>query len=142
MNDRLKQLYKSVILKHHKEPVHFGKNEEATHILEAYNPLCGDKFRLFFGIEDGKIHQISFHGYGCAISKASTSVLVKHLEGLPAEKALALCRQFEAMLQSEEETPEAVNEEFAAFAAARSFPGRMKCATLSWEEMEKFLKGK
>lgn len=141
MNDRLKQLYQSVILKHHREPVHFEKNETATHVLEAYNPLCGDKFQLFFEVEGGRICRMSFHGYGCAISKASTSVLVKHLDGLPAEEALELCRQFEAMLQSEEE-PEAVDEEFAAFAAARSFPGRMKCATLSWEEMEKFLQGR
>ncbi|MCB0564145.1 MAG: SUF system NifU family Fe-S cluster assembly protein [Phaeodactylibacter sp.] len=140
MNDRLKQLYQSVILKHSKEPVHFEKKEQATYILEAYNPLCGDKFQLFFEIEDGKISQLSFHGYGCAISKASASVLVKKLEGRPVEEGLALCRQFLAMLQADKEGPEDVDEELAAFAAARSFPGRMKCATLSWEEMEAFLK--
>ena len=140
MNDRLKQLYQSVILKHSKEPVHFEKKEQATHVLEAYNPLCGDKFQLFFEIEDGKISQLSFHGYGCAISKASASVLVKKLEGRPVEEGLALCRQFLAMLQADKEGPEDVDEELAAFAAARSFPGRMKCATLSWEEMEAFLK--
>ena len=140
MNDRLKQLYQSVILKHSKEPVHFEKKEQATHVLEAYNPLCGDKFQLFFEIEDGKISQLSFHGYGCAISKASASVLVKKLEGRPVEEGLALCREFLAMLQAEKENPEDVDEELAAFAAARSFPGRMKCATLSWEEMEAFLK--
>ena len=140
MNDRLKQLYQSVILKHSKEPVHFEKKEQATYILEAYNPLCGDKFQLFFEIEDGKISQLSFHGYGCAISKASASVLVKKLEGRLVEEGLALCRQFLAMLQADKEGPEDVDEELAAFAAARSFPGRMKCATLSWEEMEAFLK--
>ena len=139
MNDRLKQLYQSVILKHSKEPVNIKKKEQATHVLEAYNPLCGDKFQLFFEIEDGKISQLSFHGYGCAISKASASVLVKKLEGRPVEEGLALCREFLAMLQAEKENPEDVDEELAAFAAARSFPGRMKCATLSWEEMETFL---
>ena len=139
MNDRLKQLYQSVILKHSKEPVHFEKKEQATYILEAYNPLCGDKFQLFFEIEDGKISQLSFHGYGCAISKASASVLVKKLEGRPVEEGLALCREFLAMLQAEKENPEDVDEELAAFTAARAFPGRMKCATLSWEEMETFL---
>ncbi|MCB9267428.1 MAG: SUF system NifU family Fe-S cluster assembly protein [Lewinellaceae bacterium] len=139
MNDRLKQLYQSIILKHQKEPVHFEKNEQATYVLEAYNPLCGDKFQLFFEIEDGKISQLSFHGYGCAISKASASVLVKKLEGRPAEEGLALCREFLAMLQAEEGEPEADDEELAAFTAARAFPGRMKCATLSWEEMGAFL---
>ena len=108
-------------------------------MLEAYNPLCGDKFQLFFEIEDGKISQLSFHGYGCAISKASASVLVKKLEGRPAEEGLALCREFLAMLQDEEGATEADDEELAAFTAARAFPGRMKCATLSWEEMGAFL---
>ncbi|MCB0376814.1 MAG: hypothetical protein KDD04_12930, partial [Sinomicrobium sp.] len=70
----------------------------------------------------------------------SASVLVKKLEGRPVEEGLALCRQFLAMLQADKEGPEDVDEELAAFAAARSFPGRMKCATLSWEEMEAFLK--
>ena len=139
MNDRLKQLYQSVILKHNKEPVHFEKNEAATYVLEAYNPLCGDKFQLFFEVRDGVIEELSFHGYGCAISKASASVLVKKLEGRPAAEALELCREFLALLQGEEDQPEAPDEELAAFTAARSFPGRMKCATLSWEEMEKSL---
>ncbi len=138
MNDRLKQLYQSVILKHSKEPVHFEKNEAATYVLEAYNPLCGDKFQLFFELQDGKVSQLSFHGYGCAISKASASVLVKKIEGRPAEECLALCREFLASLQGEEE-PESTDEELAAFTAARAFPGRMKCATLSWEEMSAFL---
>lgn len=141
MNDRLKQLYQSVILKHHREPVHFEKNETATYIIEAYNPLCGDKFQLFFEVRDGVVEELSFHGYGCAISKASTSVLVKHLRGLPVEEALRQCREFHALLQEEDATPAADNEDFSAFTAARSFPGRMKCATLSWDEMEPFLKG-
>ncbi len=139
MNDRLKQLYQSVILKHSKEPVHFEKQETATHILEAYNPLCGDKFQLFFELQEGKLSRLSFHGYGCAISKASASVLVKKLEGLPVQEAQSLCREFLALLQAEDEKAETSDEELAAFTAARAFPGRMKCATLSWEEMEKFL---
>ena len=141
MNERLKKLYQSVILKHHKEPVHFEKNENATYVLEAYNPLCGDKYQLFFEVESGKVTAISFYGFGCAISKASASVLVKKLEGLPVEEALALCKGFLEMLQSEEEHPLAKDEELDAFTAARAFPARMKCATLSWEEMEKFLAG-
>ncbi|MCO6475311.1 MAG: SUF system NifU family Fe-S cluster assembly protein [Phaeodactylibacter sp.] len=142
MNDRLKQLYQSVILKHHKEPVHFEENEAATYTLEAYNPLCGDKYRLFFELEGGKVSRMSFHGYGCAISKASSSVLVKNLEGLPVEEALLQCRIFHALLQEEAAAAPSDNEEFTAFTAARSFPGRMKCATLSWDEMERFLEEK
>ena len=81
MNPRLKELYQSVILKHSKEPVSYEKREEAAQHLDAYNSLCGDRFQLYFELEDGKIKDLSFHGYGCAISKASTSVLVKFMEG-------------------------------------------------------------
>lgn len=139
MNERLKQLYQSVILKHSKEPVHYEKNETASCVLDAYNPLCGDRYQLFFDIRDGMVEHMSFYGYGCAVSKASTSVLVKRLQGRPVEEALQLCREFHALLREEGASPAADNEEFAAFAAARSFPGRMKCATLSWDEMELFL---
>ena len=72
-------------------------------------------------------------------SDPEDAVMVKKIEGRPAEEGLALCREFLAMLQDEEGAPEADDEELAAFTAARAFPGRMKCATLSWEEMGAFL---
>ena len=82
-----------------------------------------------------------FHGYGCAISKASTSVLVKNLENQPVEEALELCRSFLKMTDPASEEPVEMAEEFAAFAAARDFPGRLKCATLSWEAVTSALAG-
>ena len=143
MNDKLKQLYQSVILQHNNQPFRYEKREGSEYTLDAYNPLCGDHFQLYFDLEDGKVSRISFHGYGCAISKASTSVMVKHLEGQSLERALALCRAFEAVAQPETPAAEGeVTEDFEAFAAAREFPGRLKCATLSWEEMECFLEEK
>jgi len=87
MNDKLKQLYKTVILKHNNAPFHYEKKEMAPHQLEAYNPLCGDRFNLFLDVKNGVIESIHFHGYGCAISKASTSVLAKNLEGKKVETA-------------------------------------------------------
>ncbi len=139
MNEKLKQLYQSVILEHNNRPVRYEKNEGSTFALDAYNPLCGDRFQLYFGLEEGKIKGLSFHGYGCAISKASTSILVKHLEGQPIQKALELCRAFGAVVRPEAPAVEGAEEDFEAFAAAREFPQRLKCATLSWEEMERFL---
>ena len=139
MNERLKKLYKSVILKHNKSPYHYEKTN-AAHQVPAYNPLCGDRFDLYVDVQDGHIQQIHFHGYGCAISKASTSVLVKHLEHKPIAAAIALCKVFEAHTQGESiATSEIIEEEFEAFEAAQDFPGRLTCATLSWEAIKEVL---
>jgi nitrogen fixation protein NifU and related proteins len=139
MNEKLKQLYQSVILEHSNHPVQFEQRADRAYTLDAYNPLCGDRFALYFDVEEGKICRISFHGYGCAISKASTSVLVKRLEGKTLAEAAELCRAFAAVAQPDAPLPADLDEEFEAFAAAREFPGRIKCATLSWEEMAGFL---
>ena len=141
MNDKLKQLYKTVILKHNNAPFHYEKKEAATHQLDAYNPLCGDRFNLYLEVENGVITNIHFHGYGCAISKASTSVLAKNLEGKTIAEALAICEEFQAVV-SPDVTAENDNEELEAFAAAKEFPGRLQCATLSWTALTNFLKNK
>jgi len=140
MNQRLKDLYKTVILKHNNEPVQFEKNEQATNRLDAYNQLCGDRFNLFFEIKNGVIQHLTFHGFGCAISKASTSVLVKNLEGKTIEEALLQCEVFQREVQPDLTSDGNASEEFEAFSAAKNFPGRLKCATLSWDEMIDFLK--
>jgi len=142
MNQRLKDLYKTVILKHNNEPFNFIKNEKATHQLDAYNQICGDRFNLFFEIENGVIQSLTFHGFGCAISKASTSVLVKNLEGKTIEEALLQCEIFQKEVQPDLISEGNVHEEFEAFSAAKDFPGRLKCATLSWDEIIVFLKNK
>ena len=138
MNEKLKQLYKDVILKHNNAPSHYDKQENATHILEAYNPLCGDKFKIFLETEEGIIQSIHFHGYGCAISKASTSVMMGALENQPIEKAKELCKEFLFSIHHDSKGQKN-REDFEAFASAREFPGRIKCASLSWDEMSKFL---
>ncbi len=138
MNDKLKQLYKTVILKHNNQPFHYEKKEAAAHHLDAYNPLCGDRFNLYVDVKDGIIKSVHFHGYGCAISKASTSVLAKNLEGKTVAEALSLCESFETVVSPDANT-ENNNEELEAFAAAKDFPGRLQCATLSWEAMKAFL---
>ena len=139
MNDKLKKLYQSVILKHSKEPYQYQENEEAEYQIEAYNPLCGDRFKIYADIKEGKLIHVSFHGYGCAISKAATSVLVKQFDQKSIEEALSLCATYKKITTPQSEEPTINNQELEAFEAARNFPGRLKCATLSWEKMEKFL---
>jgi nitrogen fixation NifU-like protein len=139
MNERLKDLYKTVILNHHRHPVRYEERQEAGQQLEAYNPLCGDKFRLFFELEDERITAIYFHGHGCAISRASTSVLVETLNGKTVEEAKALCAEFMQYVAPDGEPAGPRREIFEAFSAAREFPGRLKCATLAWDELIAFL---
>jgi len=139
MDAKLKALYHKVILKHDKNPLHYEKRPAADHVIEAYNPLCGDRFQVFLEIENGIIRHAHFHGYGCAISKASTSVLVKNLVGKTREEVKDLIENFQAVVKSDASV-QPWDEEFEAFAAAQQFPGRLPCVTLSWTNVEDFLK--
>ena len=137
--EKIKQLYREIILKHDRQPVHFEKWEEAPIVLEAYNPICGDRFNLYLDVHEGIIQKARFHGYGCAISKAATSVLVKRIEGKPVADILALCNQYLTLIDPETPAPDQPDEELAAFMGARQFPARRQCASLSWETLERYL---
>ena len=142
MNDRLKALYKTQILVHDKSPFNEGVLEDFTHKLQAYNPVCGDQFDLYLKFEDDIIQNTSFKGYGCAISKASTSVLTKHLLGKTKSEAKALIELFLKVIDPENnESPESItsDEELLAFASAREFPERLTCANLAWEKLKEVL---
>ncbi len=142
MNEQLKALYQSVILKHDRSPFHFEKKEHATHKFKAYNEICGDRFEVFFEMEYGKIKDAAFHGFGCAISKASTSVLVKKIIGQTPDEAKKLIAVFIDNVTGNEHSTKISDDELTAFFAARDFPGRQKCATLAWDEMKKWLEEK
>jgi len=139
MNDRLKKLYQSVILKHNKDPHNYHINEEATHQIEAYNPLCGDQFKIYLDLEEGIIKNVSFHGFGCAISKSATSVLVKQLEGKSIEEVQQLHIAYQSVTNPATEKVLTTDEELLAFEAAKAFPERLKCATLSWEAVGEWI---
>lgn len=134
--EKLKHLYQKVILGHSKQPYHYQKMEEADYIIEAYNPLCGDKFKLYLNMKEDTIETASFSGYGCAISKASTSILVQRLEGLKLADIEALRQQFKAVALEDKSSED---EEFEAFSAAKEFPGRATCVSLSWDSLEEWL---
>jgi nitrogen fixation protein NifU and related proteins len=136
MDSKLSQLYQGVIMKHNNEPFYFEKRATAQHIIEAYNPMCGDKFKLFLDIENDIVTQATFHGYGCAISKASTSVLMKNIQGQPLSKIADLVADYFKIMKN---TSENTDDELTAFAAAKDFPGRIKCATLAWDSINEFI---
>lgn len=135
MNEKLKILYQTVILKHNNSPFHFNRNDQASHIVEANNPLCGDRFYIYFEVVDNKIDNLSFYGNGCIISKAATSVIVEKIEKKSIETGLMICQSFLDGLNSDT----AVEESFQAFKAVQHFPGRMPCVTLSVEALQKYL---
>jgi len=138
MEDRLKELYQSVILAQAKKPVRYEKKENADFTVDANNPICGDRFKFYLNVEGGLIKEAYFYGHGCAISKASSSILTQRLQGCTLAEAKLLCTQMQELL-SPEDTGIEYDEELMAFAAAKHFPGRAQCATLSWEKVYAFL---
>lgn len=139
MEKDLSQLYQKIILNHNQNPYHFEKKPEAIIQLEAYNPLCGDQFQLYLFQENDIISEIYFHGYGCAISKASTSVLAEQLEGKKITEAKEIIQNFLAVVEGKEIQLSESYQDFQAFSVAKNFPGREECANLSWLSLQEFL---
>lgn len=136
--DELRELYQQVILDHNKSPRNFGKLERANHTAEGYNPLCGDRVNLYVEIENEVIKDISFYGHGCAISKASASVMTTLVKGKSTAEAEGLFKKFQQLITSDP-AAEIDLEKFdklAIFAGVREFPMRVKCAGLAWHTLK------
>ncbi|MEO1452054.1 MAG: Fe-S cluster assembly sulfur transfer protein SufU [Bacteroidota bacterium] len=136
-----KKLYQQLILQHQKAPVNFFKQEAPAQQIEAYNPICGDKFTLFFHLENGRFTKTSFHGFGCSISKAASSVLVEWLEGKSWEEANPIVQAYLEVISGNRPPEPSDPDFFAAFAIANQFPGRETCANLSWEALASAFSG-
>ncbi len=142
MSTDLKKLYPEIIKLHNESPFHFEKKGNDSDVIKAYNPICGDRFELYVSQGKHKI-QLHFHGFGCAISKAATSVLTESLEGKKMEEALSLCDNFLSFINKELQDDQLIlAADFLAFSGVHDFPERYDCATLSWREMKKFLESK
>lgn len=131
---RLAQLYQQLILDHNKSPHHFGAADPITHDAVGNNPLCGDAYRVTLTVVDDRLVQVKFSGTGCAISKASGSLMTAALTGLTVSEGLALKDRFLAYLQSDHSDDDL--GKLNAFAGVRQFPARVKCATLVWRAFE------
>jgi nitrogen fixation NifU-like protein len=140
--DDLRELYQQVILDHNKNPKNFGKLEPANRAAEGYNPLCGDHIDLYLQVEDDVIKDISFEGAGCAISKASASVMTTVLKGKSIAEAGQLFKKFQQLITSEPGAEPDLKEigKLAIFCGVREFPLRVKCAGLAWHTMIAALK--
>jgi nitrogen fixation NifU-like protein len=140
MSDELDDLYQQVILDHSRKPRNFHVLPDATRSAEGKNPLCGDHFTVFLKLEGDIIKDISFQGSGCAISKASASMMTDRLKGKNIAEAEKTFAQYQQMVMTGPTDEEALGK-LCAFAGVRKFPMRVKCATLAWHAMMAGLKG-
>ena len=128
-------LYQEIILDHSKRPRNFHKMDDATRRAEGYNPLCGDRLKLYVKMEDGVVKDASFEGAGCAISTASASLMTESLKGKTKEEAMVLLDRFHQLLTTESGVSAELGK-LAVFCGVRDYPARVKCATLCWHTLD------
>ncbi|MGA9365458.1 MAG: SUF system NifU family Fe-S cluster assembly protein [Bacteroidota bacterium] len=140
----LRALYQEVILDHYRSPRNYKRLEGANRKAEGYNPLCGDHFIVYLRLEDDRIADVSFEGSGCAISKASASMMSTALKGKTREEARALFEKFHSLVTGELKPTGETNGlgKLEAFAGVSEFPVRVKCASLAWHAMRSALEAK
>ena len=140
----LQDLYQEVILDHNRAPRNFRPLEGANRSALGHNPLCGDQLTVYLKVdEEGVIREIAFQGKGCAISKASASLMTQALEGRTVAEAEALFGRFHDMLTGPPDVkadPKGLGK-LAVFSGVREFPVRVKCATLAWHTLHQALAG-
>jgi nitrogen fixation NifU-like protein len=144
MDQSLRELYQEVILDHSRHPHHFGALENATHTGEGYNPLCGDRVKIYMSLDgENRIADIAFEGKGCAISQASASMMTDMLVGRSVEEAESLMGGFLHLVKGEDANGLAADdrERLEVMGGISAFPMRVKCATLAWHTMKSALEG-
>ncbi len=131
------ELYQSVILDHNKSPRNFRVLEDATHHAKGHNPLCGDQLDLWLRLEGDRIAEVTFQGQGCAISKASASLLTQAVQGKTRAEALELFERIHALLtgRAAPDGWQAVGK-LQVFEGVAQFPVRVKCASLGWHTLK------
>lgn len=132
----LRDLYQEVILDHNRSPHNFNVMADASHQAEGVNPLCGDQIYLYLYVKENKIEKVSFTGKGCAISTASASMMTDFLQGKTLEEAKEIFQQFHQMLTQKEDKETAHLGKLAILAGVKTYPARVKCATLAWHTLD------
>lgn len=133
----LNELYQEIILDHNRSPKNFHIMKDANRRVEGYNPLCGDHYTVYLRLKDDRIEEVSFEGSGCAISKASASVMSEVVKGKTSKEAMELFDRFHKLVMGEIDPLAELAElgKLAAFSGVAEFPMRVKCATLAWHSL-------
>jgi nitrogen fixation NifU-like protein len=132
----LNELYQEVILDHNRRPRNYRRLEGASHHAEGYNPLCGDRVTVFVQIDGGRISDVAFEGSGCAISKASASLMTDRVKGSTVAEARDLFERFHRMVTTPPDQEVEELGKLSALAGVREFPVRVKCASLAWHTLK------
>jgi len=134
----LEDLYQEVILDHNRSPRNFGRMENADHHADGHNPLCGDRVTIYLKIQGDALADIRFEGSGCAISKASASMMTESLKGKSLAEVERIFTGFHELLTGEPKKVKPQDDllrKLVVFSGVRVFPVRVKCATLPWHTM-------
>jgi len=137
----IKDLYQEIIVDHNRNPRNFGIIDNADKIIEGFNPLCGDKLKLYLKTEGQNIADISFDGSGCAISVASASLMTDAMKGKSINDAELLFNSFHNLITNENGVDEKNLGKLAVLAGVKDFPARVKCATLCWHTLHSAITG-
>jgi len=139
MSSELYDLYQEVILDHNKSPRNFGVLDDPDRSADGHNPLCGDRLTIYIKLENGGLAEVSFEGTGCAISKASASIMTDAVKGKSRAEIEHLFEEFHELLTGDPSVREKASAELgklAVFEGVREFPVRVKCATLPWHTLK------
>ncbi|MDW0110982.1 Fe-S cluster assembly sulfur transfer protein SufU [Sporosarcina aquimarina] len=136
-NEKLDQLYRSVIMDHYKTPRNKGVLESSNVTIDMNNPTCGDVIHLTLQVEDNMVKDAKFEGEGCSISMASASMMTQLIKGKNVEDAVNAAHAFSDMMLGEEVDDSVDFGDIEALTGVAKFPARIKCATLPWKAMEK-----
>ncbi len=139
----LSDLYQEVILEHNKNPRNFREIADADQYADGKNPLCGDALRVYVSLDGDTVTDVAFKGSGCAISKASASMMTQAVKGKTKDEAEAIFGEFHGMVTGDldVETDENDLGKLKIFAGVLEFPARVKCASLSWHTLNAALRG-
>ena len=138
----LGDLYQEILLEHNSRPRNFRKLEDADRSADGYNPLCGDKVELFLKLDNEVISDVAFQGSGCAISRASASMLTQSIKGQSVEKAHEIFEAFHNMLTDPSaEVDYDLLDDLESLSGVSNFPTRIKCAVLAWHTLRAALDG-
>ena len=137
----LNDLYQEVILDHNRRPRNFRRIEGASHHADGHNPLCGDRLTLDVQVDGGRISDVAFQGSGCAISKASASLMTDAVKGQSVDEAREMFARFHRMVTTPPDQPVENMGKLSVFAGVREFPVRVKCASLAWHTLKAALDG-
>jgi nitrogen fixation NifU-like protein len=132
----LTDLYQEVILDHNRRPRNFRTIESPSHHAEGYNPLCGDRLNLYVQVNGDTITDLAFEGSGCAISKASASLMTDALKGKSVAEAHSLFERFHRVVTTPPDQPVEDLGKLSVLAGVREFPVRVKCASLAWHTLK------